>query len=88
MTNPAAPVPAVPSLVQELARAGAQKLLTAAATALTGYGVITSDQQAQVVSLGISVVMWAVSLGWSYWQEHHTVDKVKAALAAPAQVVK
>ena len=63
--QPTAAVP-IPGYVQTFIEALAQKGLTACATALTGYGVIASTQQAQVVSLGLSVVLWAASFAWTH----------------------
>lgn len=86
----AAPVvaPELPPLWQALVKALAQKGLTALATFLTGYGVITNDQQAQVISLGLSVALWAASFAWTYAHEHHAQAKLVAAINAPAPVAK
>jgi len=73
----------VPSFVDALIRAVAQKGLTAAATALTGYGVIQSNQQAMFVSLGISAVLWFVSFGWTWIHEHSNQKTIVAAINAP-----
>lgn len=65
MSVPTVQVP-IPGYLETFIESLAQKGLTAAATALTGYGVIQSNQQAQLVSLGLSVVLWAASFAWTH----------------------
>lgn len=72
----------VPSFVGAMVRAVAQKGLTAAATALLANGVIQPSQQAQVESVGLSMVLWAVSFAWTWVHEQANNRTIKAALNA------
>ncbi len=75
------PVP-VPGFLETFAEGLAQKGLTAAAATLSGYGVIAPTQQAQFVSLGLSVVLWGVSFAWTWL---HTKRNVGLFNATPAK---
>ena len=76
-----------PSFVLTSATALAQDLLTTAATALAGYGVIQSSQTAQFVALGVSAVLWLLSYGWSRGEAYplhlNASARVSAALQTP-----
>jgi hypothetical protein len=92
--SPAAPVatpivaPALPSLAQQIVTALAQKGLTALATAMTGAGIIAPSQGAQVVSLGVAVVLWAASFVWTWARERHTRATLVRAINSPPPTVK
>lgn len=76
----------LPPLWQALLRAVAQKGLAALATTLTGYGVIAPSQQAQLVSLGLSALLWAASFLWTYEHERMAQARMVAAKNAPPPV--
>lgn len=61
-------------------------VITGAATALGGAGVLSSDQQTQFVSIASATLLYGVSLGWSAWQKRH--QKAKVVEAAQTGAVK
>ena len=78
------PTVPIPNFMLALARAFAQKALTAVAMALTGYGFLPSSDQQQFVTWALAAVLWGVSCLWTYLVERRGVIKVKAAINAPA----
>ena len=49
----------------------ARHVLTGVAGYLVAAGAIHSGQeQTQFVSIGCGIVLWAVGLGWSWWNKH------------------
>lgn len=77
-------IPAVPSLVQQILRAVAQKGVTALATALTGYGLLPQAQSAQFIVWGMAGAAWAFSFGWTYFHEKHDKQAKDNAAAVVA----
>jgi len=92
ITNPATGdvSPAPPSFYMTLAQSLAQKAVTVAATALVANGVIQNNQEAQFISLGVGLVMFAGSIAWTYIRskiDHKRttalVNQVVASTGAP-----
>jgi hypothetical protein len=65
-----------PSFLQMIVAAVVRHAATAFAGSLATWGVIQSDQQTEVVSLGISAGAWALSMIWSVYQKSQTKPKV------------
>ena len=60
---------APPSLVLWLAQTLGRHAITALAGLLAGWGVIQPSQNAQFIALGMSAVVWGVTVGWSLIQK-------------------
>ncbi|HEY5072050.1 MAG TPA: hypothetical protein VII63_08465 [Caulobacteraceae bacterium] len=82
--NDAGPPVPIPTFAQTLIHSLAQKGLTVVATAAAANGVIQTSQEAQFVSLGVSVALFAASCLWT-WARTRIDTARNAALAnAPA----
>ena len=83
--NEAASAPVVlPSVLESLVRAAAQKGLTAVAVWLTAQGVLSRSQDGAFVDLGLGAVLWAASFIWTYLHEKHAAQALRIAVNAPA----
>lgn len=77
----------IPTFAQTLLHSLAQKAVTMAAAALIANGLIQPGQQDQFVSLGIGVLMFAGSVGWTWLRtriDHKRL--IAAAVAPPSQI--
>lgn len=72
------PNTSTPSLGVTVLASVARGALNAGAGALVSLGAITSDQQTQLVSIGVAVVLWAAAQGWSYIQKRDIHRALKA----------
>jgi hypothetical protein len=83
MTISAPQIPVtVPTLVETLAHSMAQKGLTVLATGAVAYGLMAPSQEAQGVGIGLSVVMFALSLAWTWMRSR--IDHIRLIDAANA----
>lgn len=78
--SPPAPIQPPSLLISVITRLGSH-LFTLAAGALAVDGVIQQDQQAQFVSLAMSVMVWFAGWGWNEYVAY-THRKTTAALVA------
>lgn len=72
----------VPSFVDQIVRALAQKGLTALATYLTAHALLTSNHQDELVTWGVPVAAWAASFAWTWVHERMAHRTTVAALNA------
>lgn len=49
-------------------------LIGYAAGILLGVGAIQQSQEAQFISIGTSIAMWAIVASWSWWQKKGQAD--------------
>jgi hypothetical protein len=82
--NIASPGFALPSFADAIIRAVAQKGLTAAATAMTGAGLLPIGLQGQFIAYGIAGVLWLASFAWTYVHERANHQTIVAAFNSPA----
>ena len=81
--SPSTPV-AIPTVLESLIRALAQKGLTAVAVWLTTRGVLRSNQDGAFVDLGMAALLWSASFVWTYLHEKHAAKALRIAVNAPA----
>lgn len=62
-------------LSSQLAAALVRHLMTLAAGMLVTAGAVNHDQETQVITIGTSIVLWAVASAWSAWQKRHPVAR-------------
>jgi membrane protein DedA with SNARE-associated domain len=76
--------PALPSFATSVLTALARHGLTTLAGFLLANGLLTSNQSDQFTSIGVSIVLGAAGLAWSWWQKKHAQTTLVAAINAPA----
>lgn len=72
----------LPPLALTLATSAARFVLTAGAAWLVKAGWVQSDQQTQVIQIGVGIVLGAAALAWSWYEKQ---ANHKTAVAAVAQ---
>lgn len=77
MTDAAASAP--PSLLKAIVAGIARHAMTAIAGMMLAHGMIATDQQAQVVSIGASIAVWGLGVWWSAQQKTQTLPQPPAA---------
>ena len=84
MTDVDPPPVALPSVLESLVRAAAQKGLTAVAVWLTTKGALARSQDGAFVDLGMAGLLWLASFTWTWLHEKHAAKTLRIALNAPA----
>lgn len=65
-----------PSLMTQVVAAITRHGLTVLAGVLGERGILSSDQQTQLVGIGGAIVTAGLALVWSIYQKHNTAKKV------------
>lgn len=73
-----------PSLFIQAFASLARSLLNAGAGVMATAGIITQEQEGQVVMIGLAVLTWGVNYTWSVIQKRNAHKALQAAIAAPA----
>ena len=71
------------ALAKPLLAGAARHVMTAVAGVLIAQGAITTDQQAQFVTIASGIAVWAAGYAWSAWQKKQTLTPAPAKTGVP-----